>query len=70
MYSGFSKGRGLEMYCEWNQIHLEDTIAFGDNENDNSLLLTSGWGVCLKTAIQTQRHWPTILLTTIVLMVV
>lgn len=48
MYSGFSKGRGLEMYCEWNQIHLEDTIAFGDNENDNSLLLTSGWGVCLK----------------------
>ena len=48
MYSGFSKGRGLEMYCEWNQIHLENTIAFGDNENDNSLLLTSGWGVCLK----------------------
>ena len=48
MYSGFSKGRGLEMYCEWNQIHLENTIAFGDNENDSSLLLTSGWGVCLK----------------------
>ena len=48
MYSGFSKGRGLETYCEWNQIHLENTIAFGDNENDNSLLLTSGWGVCLK----------------------
>lgn len=48
MYSGFSKGRGLEMYCEWNQINLENTIAFGDNENDNSLLLTSGWGVCLK----------------------
>ena len=48
MYSGFSKGRGLEMYCEWNQINLEHTIAFGDNENDNSLLLTSGWGVCLK----------------------
>ena len=36
------------MYCEWNQINLENTIAFGDNENDNSLLLTSGWGVCLK----------------------
>ena len=48
MYSGFSKGRGLEMYYEWNQINLEHTIAFGDNENDNSLLLTSGWGVCLK----------------------
>lgn len=48
MYSGFSKGKGLEMYCEWNQINLENTIAFGDNENDNSLLLTSGWGVCLK----------------------
>ena len=48
MYSGFSKGRGLEMYCEWNQLSLENTIAFGDNENDNSLLLTSGWGVCLK----------------------
>ena len=48
MYSGFSKGRGLEMYCEWNKINLENTITFGDNENDNSLLLTSGWGVCLK----------------------
>ena len=48
MYSGFSKGRGLEMYCEWNQLSLENTIAFGDNENDNSLLLASGWGVCLK----------------------
>lgn len=48
MYSGFSKGRGLEMYCEWNQINLEHTIAFGDNENDNSLLLISGRGVCLK----------------------
>lgn len=27
---------------------MYNTIAFGDNENDNSLLLTSGWGVCLK----------------------
>lgn len=57
MYSGFycSKGRGLEMYCEWNRIHLEDTIAFGDNENDNSLLLLQVVSLPKKTAIQTQK---------------
>lgn len=71
MYSGFSKGRGLEMYCEWNQIHLENTIAFGDNENDNPLLLTSGWGVCLKDGNpNTKALADDITLTTIVLMVV
>lgn len=48
MYSGIDKGSGLKMYCEWNNIDIQNVIAFGDNENDNTLLQASGWGVCLK----------------------
>lgn len=48
MYSGINKGTGLEKYAQWNHIDLNHVIAFGDNENDNSLLEISGWGVCLK----------------------
>ncbi len=48
LYSGIDKGSGLQMYCDWNNIDIHDVIAFGDNENDNTLLIKSGWGVCLK----------------------
>ena len=48
MTNGISKGTGLKMYAKWNHIDLNHVIAFGDNENDNSLLKASGWGVCLK----------------------
>ena len=48
MFNGINKGNGLKMYAEWNQIDTKHIISFGDNENDNSLLEVSGWGVCLK----------------------
>lgn len=42
-----NKGNALRKFCEDNDIALEDVIAFGDMTNDNELLETAGWGVCL-----------------------
>ena len=47
MQKGITKGTGLKMFAEWNNIPLENIITFGDNENDNPLLEVSGWGVAL-----------------------
>lgn len=45
---GIDKGNGLQIYAKKMGIPMADIIAFGDNENDNTLLLDAGWGVCLK----------------------
>lgn len=48
LHKGIDKGSGLSRYASWNNIDLKDIISFGDNENDNTMLDVSGWGVCLK----------------------
>ena len=48
MHKGFDKGTGMKRYAEKHNIPLQNVISFGDNENDNPLLIVSGWGVCLK----------------------
>ncbi len=48
MHKGIDKGTGLKKYAEDHNIDLNHIIAFGDNENDNSLLEVSGWGVAVK----------------------
>lgn len=47
MPAGIDKGTGLQHFAERNGIDMSEIIAFGDNENDNPLLIASGWGVCL-----------------------
>lgn len=47
MDKNISKGSGLEKFAAANGIDMKEIIAFGDNENDNSLLEAAGWGVCL-----------------------
>ena len=42
------KGLALEMYAKRRGIPLSEVMAFGDLENDISLLKKAGWGVCLK----------------------
>ncbi len=42
-----NKGVGLEKYCEYHNIDLQDVLGFGDQENDIGLLKTAGYGVCL-----------------------
>ncbi len=48
MEKGIDKGSGLARFAQNNNIDLKEIIAFGDNENDNSLLIRAGWGVCVK----------------------
>ncbi len=42
-----SKGFALEQLREQGEFALDEIMAFGDTTNDNSMLETAGWGVCL-----------------------
>ena len=42
-----NKGRAMEVFCRRHGIPLDETMAFGDTTNDNEMLLTAGWSVCL-----------------------
>lgn len=48
MHKGIDKGSGLKRFADQNGIDMKNIIAFGDNENDNTMLEDAGWGVCLK----------------------
>ncbi|NLH64132.1 MAG: HAD-IIB family hydrolase [Erysipelotrichaceae bacterium] len=43
-----NKGLGVERYCQQNGISLDEVMAFGDMSNDNGMMSTAGWSVCLK----------------------
>lgn len=47
---GYDKGTGIAMYAKWNNIDLNNTIAFGDNENDIPMLKVAGKSVVVKNA--------------------
>lgn len=53
--SGYNKATGLKRYCDWNNIVLEDVMAFGDSENDHEMLTQSGKGVCLKNGTDSTK---------------
>ena len=55
MPKGYDKGAGIMQYAKKKNIPLEHILAFGDNENDNSLLETVGWGVCLKNGADSTK---------------
>ena len=42
-----SKSFALQIFCENNNISMEQVVAFGDTSNDNELLKIAGLGVCL-----------------------
>jgi Cof subfamily protein (haloacid dehalogenase superfamily) len=48
MHKGIDKGNGLLRYTKEVGIDIKNVISFGDNENDDTLLEMSGWGVCLR----------------------
>lgn len=41
------KGMALEKYAEMKNIPINETIAFGDMQNDFGMIQSAGWGVCL-----------------------
>ena len=52
MQKDIDKGSGLARYAEKNNIDMKNIITFGDNENDNPMLVRAGWGVCLLDGAQ------------------
>ena len=50
--SEINKGKGLQDVCERIGVSLEDAAAFGDSENDISMLKTAGCGIAMGNADQ------------------
>jgi len=50
-----NKGLALRKYSEEHQIPLSEFMAFGDMENDITLLQEAGWGVCLLNGSETTK---------------
>lgn len=48
---GASKGQALEALCGHLGIPIEDTMAFGDRDNDADMLLAAGIGVAMENAV-------------------
>jgi len=46
-----NKGEGLKIYCRDHNIAIEDTMAFGDAENDLQMMETAGTAVCVDNAM-------------------
>lgn len=45
-----NKGRGLELMCKRLGVRLEETIAFGDGDNDREFLHMAGRGLAMQNA--------------------
>ena len=43
----FNKGKAVERLCQYLDIPLRDTIAFGDSMNDLEMIQAAGLGVCM-----------------------
>ena len=48
---GASKGQALAALCAHLGIDIQDTMAFGDRDNDADMLLASGIGVAMGNAV-------------------
>lgn len=47
-----NKGEALAQYCRENNIDIQNTLAFGDAENDMEMLQMAGKGVAVKNALE------------------
>jgi hypothetical protein len=45
-----SKANGLKLLCDYFQIDIHDTIAFGDSMNDYEIVCAAGIGVAMGNA--------------------
>ena len=48
----FNKGTAVIRLCEYLDIPVADTIAFGDSMNDLEMLQTAGLGICMANGSQ------------------
>lgn len=50
-----TKGNALELYARNQGIDPADILAFGDMDNDISMLQAAGRGICLKNGSAPQK---------------
>lgn len=48
----FNKGQAIERVCEYLQIPVEHSIAFGDSMNDLEMMETAGLSICMKNGCE------------------
>lgn len=48
--AGVDKGSALQLLCNHLDMPVQDTIAFGDGENDKEFLAVAGLGCAMKNA--------------------
>lgn len=53
----FHKGKGVERVCEYLQIPVEDTVAFGDSMNDLEMMETAGLSICMANGSEPLKSW-------------
>lgn len=52
----FNKGKAVERVCEYLQIPVEDSIAFGDSMNDKEMMETAGHSVCMENGSEILKN--------------
>ena len=52
MPKGVNKGKALETICDMNDFSMENVMAFGDSQNDISMLEKAGRGVAMGNALK------------------
>lgn len=57
--TGVDKASGLKWLCDHLEVDAVDVIAFGDNTNDNSMLVWAGRGVAMNNAPELTRKLAT-----------
>lgn len=45
-----SKGRGLQLLCDYLGVEAEESVAFGDGDNDKKMFEWAGKGIAMKNA--------------------
>ena len=65
--SGVHKGLGLQLLCEHLNIQINETVAFGDGENDREFLSAAGVGCAMKNARPAAKEAADIIIQVIIL---
>ena len=51
----FDKGKAVVRVCEYLNIPVEDSIAFGDSMNDKEMMETAGYSICMENGSNTLK---------------
>lgn len=51
-----SKAHGLKLLCEYFDMDIKDTVAFGDSMNDSEILKEAGLGIAMGNSVEELKH--------------